>query len=66
MLNLFRYRALSRTFALLLTPKPFHLFSTQKYSSYKDVPIEKNDIKRNFVKSSGPGGQNVNKTNSKA
>ena len=41
-------------------------FATSKFGSYKDVPLEKHDIKTNFMRSSGPGGQSVNTTNSKA
>lgn len=43
-----------------------YLFSSSKYESYKDVPLEKNQVKTNFMRSSGPGGQSVNTTNSKA
>lgn len=42
------------------------LFATYKWASYKDVPINKGEYETNFVRSSGPGGQSVNTTNSKA
>lgn len=37
-----------------------------RYNSYKDVVLNKDEIERNFTRSSGPGGQHVNTTNSKA
>ena len=40
--------------------------ATSKFPSYREVPIEKNHIETNFMRSSGPGGQSVNTTNSKA
>lgn len=41
-------------------------FSTSKFESYKDVPINKSQYETSFMRSSGPGGQSVNTTNSKA
>lgn len=45
---------------------PFFSFSTYKWSSYKDVEFQKWEYETNFMRSSGPGGQSVNTTNSKA
>ena len=49
--------------------KPFYslfFFSKSKFNTYKDVIIKSNEMQKQFVRSSGPGGQSVNKTNSKA
>ena len=40
--------------------------STSKFNSYKDVSIKNSEMVKNFSRSSGPGGQSVNTTNSKA
>ena len=42
------------------------LFATSKFNSYKDVIIKNNEMNKQFTRSSGPGGQSVNTTNSKA
>ena len=41
-------------------------FSTSKFNSYKDVVLNNSEIKKAFMRSSGPGGQSVNTTSSKA
>ena len=41
-------------------------FATSKFLSYKDVLIKNSEITKQFSRSSGPGGQSVNTTNSKA
>lgn len=41
-------------------------FANIKFESYKDVVIPTHEISKNFMRSSGPGGQSVNTTNSKA
>ena len=45
---------------------PKYLFATSKFTSYRDIAIEKHHYETNFMRSSGPGGQSVNTTNSKA
>ncbi len=42
------------------------LFSTYKWNSYKEIEFQKWEYETNFMRSSGPGGQSVNTTNSKA
>lgn len=42
------------------------MFSSSKFDSYKDVKIPNSELSKNFMRSSGPGGQSVNTTNSKA
>lgn len=41
-------------------------FSSSRFNSYKDVILLNSDIEKKFMRSSGPGGQSVNTTNSKA
>lgn len=41
-------------------------FATSKFTTYKDVVLPNSSITKNFMRSSGPGGQSVNTTNSKA
>ena len=43
-----------------------YFFATSKFASYRDIAIEKHHYETNFMRSSGPGGQSVNTTNSKA
>jgi protein subunit release factor B len=40
--------------------------STSKFTTYKDVILQNHEMKKNYMRSSGPGGQSVNTTNSKA
>ena len=44
----------------------FSKFTNQKYSSFKEVPLRSSDLNITYSRSQGPGGQNVNKVNSKA
>ncbi|CAD8056052.1 unnamed protein product [Paramecium primaurelia] len=44
----------------------FHQILITKFSSYRSIFIPKEKLECKFSKSSGPGGQHVNKTNSKA
>ena len=41
-------------------------FANYKWNSFKEVELLKSDYEANFMRSSGPGGQSVNTTNSKA
>ena len=41
-------------------------FATSKWDSYRSVQLQKWEYETNFMRSSGPGGQSVNTTNSKA
>jgi protein subunit release factor B len=41
-------------------------FANYKWDNYKQVDIQKNEYDATYVRSSGPGGQSVNTTNSKA
>ena len=43
-----------------------YFFSKSKFNTYKDVIIKSNEMSKKFMRSSGPGGQSVNTTNSKA
>ena len=43
-----------------------YFFSKSKFNTYKDVIIQNNEMSKKFMRSSGPGGQSVNTTNSKA
>lgn len=42
------------------------MFSKSKFETYKDVVINNSELRKTFMRSSGPGGQSVNTTNSKA
>lgn len=52
--------------SLLTTGFRFSKFTNQKYSSYKDVTLNLSSLVTSYARSQGPGGQNVNKVNSKA
>lgn len=41
-------------------------FAQSKFNSYKDVTLLNSELSKNYMRSSGPGGQSVNTTNSKA
>ena len=41
-------------------------FAKSRFESFRDIKINKADLQTSFMRSSGPGGQSVNKTNSKA
>lgn len=41
-------------------------FSKSRFNTYKDVTLQNSEIEKKFMRSSGPGGQSVNTTNSKA
>ena len=42
------------------------MFAQSKFRTYKDVTLLNSEIRKTYVRSSGPGGQSVNTTNSKA
>ena len=44
----------------------FSKFTNQKFSSFKEVPLKLSSLQTSYARSQGPGGQNVNKVNSKA
>jgi len=41
-------------------------FSKSRFNTFKDVTLLNSEIEKKFMRSSGPGGQSVNTTNSKA
>ena len=43
-----------------------YFFAKSKFNTYKDVTIKSNEMSKKYMRSSGPGGQSVNTTNSKA
>lgn len=43
-----------------------YVFSSLKFETHKDVKIPSSEMSKTFMRSSGPGGQSVNTTNSKA
>lgn len=53
---------------MLLFTKSLHkyLFAVSKFNTYKDVILTNAELTKSFMRSSGPGGQSVNTTNSKA
>ena len=50
----------------LLTLGIRYMLAISKFNTYKDVKISNSEITKNYMRSSGPGGQSVNTTNSKA
>lgn len=58
--------SLGRFNGICQAPLIRHWFANSRFESYKDVVIPTHEISKTFMRSSGPGGQSVNTTNSKA
>ena len=55
----------SQTGSRMLLMRSLRSFA-DRYSTYRDVVLKEDDIEKTYMRSSGPGGQHVNTTNSKA